>query len=93
MKLKGLKINYNDMATPETVGGRNEVKLAVMSEKVTNIEGSLVEIKKSIDELVRKIDDTYVTKNEFGPVKSVVYGLVTLILTSVVGAVIYLVIK
>lgn len=77
----------------QTVGGRNEVKLAVMSEKVSNIETSLVEIKKSIEELVKKIDDTYVTKNEFAPIKSVVYGLVTLILTSVVGAIIYMVIK
>lgn len=35
----------------------------------------------------------YVRKEEFGPVKSIVYGLVGMILTAVVGALIYLVVS
>lgn len=36
---------------------------------------------------------TYVTKDEFNPIKKVVYGAVSIILTAVFGALIYLVIK
>lgn len=45
-------------------------------------------IKEAIDKIERKIDNKYVTKDEFAPVRMVVYGLVGLILVTVVGAVI-----
>lgn len=49
-------------------------------------------IKKSIDDLTLKVDNNYVTKEEFMPVKSIVYGMVTLILIAVMGALIALVV-
>jgi hypothetical protein len=49
-------------------------------------------IRRDLDDIKSKMDDSYVTKDEFAPVKNLVYGLVTLILTAVVGALIALVV-
>lgn len=61
-------------------------KLAVMANDVGYI-------KKAIDDLTLKVDHNYVTKEEFQPVKSIVYGMVALILIAVVGALIALVVR
>lgn len=43
-------------------------------------------IKEDIRTIKTSLNQTYVTKNEFEPIKKVVYGLVGIILTAVVGA-------
>ena len=56
----------------------------------------LVRIDERTTGLVAKVNgmlDTYVTKIEFSPVKKIVYGLITIILIAVVGAIVSLVIK
>jgi hypothetical protein len=53
---------------------------------------SVIQINKTMSELSQKIDDKYVTKESFEPVKTLVFGLVGLILTSVVLALLALVI-
>lgn len=63
-----------------------------MSEKET-IDVKIEYIKQDIHEIKNKLDKNYVTQNEFEPVKRVVYGLVTLILVAVVGALVGLVIQ
>lgn len=40
----------------------------------------------------QKLDDLFVTKDEFNPVKNIVYGLVGLVLVAVAGALIRLII-
>lgn len=50
-------------------------------------------IKKSIDQLTGSLEKNYVTKDQFEPVQKVVYGLVTIILATVVGALLILVIR
>ncbi len=50
-------------------------------------------IKINVSEMKDKMEKDYVTQDEFKPVKNIVYGLVGLILTSVVGALIALVLK
>lgn len=50
-------------------------------------------IKDNLKEINVKLDQKYVTHDEFEPVKKIVYGIVALILTSVVVALIALVIK
>jgi hypothetical protein len=50
-------------------------------------------IKINVSEMKEKMEKDYVTQDEFKPVKNIVYGLVGLILTSVVGALIALVLK
>jgi hypothetical protein len=59
---------------------------AVMMIKLDYIIAEVADIKKNIKEC-------YVTKIEFDPVKKVVFGLVALILTGVIGAVITLVVR
>ena len=79
--------------TEPTVSERNETRLAVMSEKVGNIEGDVKEVKGDVKDMITRIENHYVTKAEFAPVKTVVYGLVSLIVVAVIGAVISLVIQ
>lgn len=45
-------------------------------------------IEESMRELREELKNDYITRNEFQPVKSLVYGLVGLLLTGVVIAVI-----
>jgi len=61
------------------------VKLAVL-------ESNYVYIKEKLDDIDKKVSSGYVTKEEFEPIKKVVYGLVSLVLTAVVGAVVALVV-
>jgi uncharacterized membrane protein len=58
----------------------------------TGIEVKLEFIIKELDEIKLKLEKNYVTAEEFKPVKTIVYGLVTLILTAVMVALIALVI-
>jgi hypothetical protein len=62
----------------------NDSQLAVIS---NNIEY----IKQDICEIRARLEKDYVTRQEFDPIKKIVYGLVTLILTGVVVALIKLV--
>lgn len=53
---------------------------------------SIVDTNERLKEIADKLDNAYVTKEAFNPVKSIVYGLVGLILVSVVGALLYMVV-
>lgn len=61
------------MAKPE-----DNVKLAVMANDIKHINSDVKEIKE-------KLEETYITKAEFLPIRNLVYGLVALILTAVVA--------
>lgn len=63
-----------------------EAEIAVLTEKITNIDKNVTEIKK-------KMEDNFVTKQEFEPYKRLVYGMVALILTAVMTALVASVIK
>ena len=49
-------------------------------------------IRRDISEIKLKLDKDYVTSQEFEPIKKIVYGVVSLILFSVIGALVALVI-
>ena len=51
----------------------------------TGIEVKLDFIIKEIDEIKVKLEKNYVSQEEFKPVKQVVYGMVSIILVTVVG--------
>lgn len=57
------------------------------------VEATLKYIQRDIAEINQKLDDKYVTKDQFSPVRNIVYGMVTIILTAVVVALVYLVIN
>lgn len=63
-----------------------ETQLAVMNQRLETIEATLSAI-------VDKLENHYVTQDQFKPVKNVVYGMTGLMLVAIVGALIKLVIK
>lgn len=63
----------------------DETKLAV-------IQTDLTYIKEKLNAVDNKVSSHYVSKEEFEPIKKIVYGLVSLILVAVVGALIAIVV-
>lgn len=50
-------------------------------------------VADKLDAYMKHVSDRYVTKEEFLPVKSIVYGLVGVILTAFIGSIIILVFR
>ena len=63
----------------------DETKLALMANDLTYI-------KEKLNAVDQKVSTHYVSKEEFEPIKKIVYGLVSLILIAVVGALVALVV-
>lgn len=59
----------------------------------SSIDALRVETSKRFDTLDYKIDNKYVTRMEFEPVKRIVYGMVSLIMTIVLSGLVYILIK
>lgn len=68
------------------------MKTDSISTRVAVIETTVKNIEENVGDIKRKLDDSYVTTQEFEPIKKLVYGLVGLILTAVVLALVGLVI-
>lgn len=68
-----------------TQNDRDDIKLAV-------IQNDLSYIKEKMNAIDTKVSMGYVSKEEFEPIKKIVYGVVSLILVSVVGALVALVV-
>ena len=64
---------------------RDDIKLAV-------IQNDLTYIKEKMNMIDTKVSNNYVSKEEFEPIKKIVYGVVGLILVAVVGALVALVV-
>lgn len=56
----------------------DRVNIAIIATQIMDIKDDLHEIKG-------KLDDEYITRQEFEPVKKIVYGMVGLILFTVTG--------
>jgi len=63
----------------------SEISAAVVAMDIKFIKDDIAEIKN-------KLDNQYVTQTEFRPVRQVVYGMVSIILITVAGALIALVV-
>jgi len=50
-------------------------------------------IRKSIDKIYEKLENEYVTRNEFRPVKLIAYGLIGVLGSGIVGMIIVMVTK
>jgi hypothetical protein len=64
---------------------RDDIKLAV-------IQNDLTYIKEKMNAIDLKVSSGYVSKEEFEPVRKIVYGLVSIILIAVIGALVALVV-
>ena len=65
---------------------KQNISIALLNQKVDYVIEKVTKIED-------KLDGDYVTREEFDPIKKVVYGLVSLILTAVVVALISLVLR
>lgn len=50
-------------------------------------------IEKEVSKISEKLEKDYVTQDQFAPVSKIVYGMVSVILLAVIGAVVALVIR
>lgn len=73
------------MATDNKNNNNDQVQLAVIS-------NDLIYIKEKMNAIDTKVSNNYVSKEEFEPIKKIVYGVVSLILVAVVGALVALVV-
>jgi hypothetical protein len=75
-----------DVAEEATCVARDVAKRASeVAEKVLLFAQDMAYIKTDIKDIKDKLDNKYVTKDEFSTVKAITYGLVTLIMIAVVG--------
>jgi hypothetical protein len=51
------------------------------------------QLRVDVNEVKNKLDANYVTKDEFDPIKKLVYGVVSIVLVGVMGALLALVIN
>jgi hypothetical protein len=61
--------------------------------KMALVQKDIFLIKENLLEINNKLDDKYVTKEEFKPIKMLVYGCVGLMLTIMVTSMVYLVVN
>ncbi|QNN23538.1 hypothetical protein HED60_15055 [Planctomycetales bacterium ZRK34] len=53
---------------------------------LARVDERTLAMQEAIDRIAERMDEQYVTKAEFRPVRGVVYGLVALVMTATVGA-------
>lgn len=63
-----------------------QTSLALLSQDIRYIQKDIMEIKA-------KIENDYVTREEFDPIKKISYGLIAIVLTSFIAAVLSLIVK
>ncbi len=74
------------------VDERTQAMQKQFSEHRENTRDSHEMLKDSIDELKKTVKEEYVTKETFSPIQRIVYGIVSIVMTAVVMAIIGLVI-
>jgi len=80
--------------------GNNVIKLSVLEERVSNMirenseeHAEILKNIKCLSEKFDKLPETFVSRSEFEPISKIVYGLVLLVVTTVVGAILKVVLK
>lgn len=63
-----------------------------IDERTTLLISKFGEMKDEVHDLRRTMNKQFVSQDEFTPVKNVVYGLVTIIMVSVLGAIVSLIV-
>lgn len=63
-----------------------ETRMALMAQDLSYV-------KNAVDKIDLKVSSSYVSKEEFDPIKKIVYGMVSLILIGVLGAALSIVIQ
>ena len=73
------------------------IKYEILEERMKNLvqENSKehTEILNEMNGINRKLDEAFVTKHEFAPVKGIVYGMVSIILATIIGTFLLQIVK
>jgi hypothetical protein len=77
------------MAKEETV----KTQVALMKKDIEYIKKSVDDLSGGVKDVKKNTETNFVTRAEFTPVRQIVYGMVGLLLTAVVGALISLVLR
>jgi hypothetical protein len=67
---------------------QSEVDVALINEKLTNIQKKVTDIDKKLDADYVTKDQMKIVESELGLLQKIVYGIVGLILTGVIGGMI-----
>lgn len=60
---------------------------------ISKLQQDVEYIKETLKEILVKLDTKYITREEFGPIKALVFGFAGIVLTAVIGSLVYLVVK
>ena len=74
------------MARTKALRSEDQTEIALIAQDIKYIKDDVQEIKG-------KLEKNYITREEFDPIKKIVYGIVGLVLTGVLGALLALVIR
>jgi hypothetical protein len=78
---------------PPKTDKQNSQDITQMTVDLAVILNKVIRIECDVKDINAKLEKDYVTQDQFTPVKNIVYGLVSVILLAVVGALVALVIK
>jgi len=79
------------MALKEVFGAEKGSRFVDVS-RIPLLCASVINTNKAIEEINSKLDEKYVTKESFVPIQYLVYGLISMILVAVIGALLTLVV-
>jgi hypothetical protein len=72
---------------------RQEAARVDTAVKIAELGRDVNYVKDTVDRIDKKVSQGYVTKEEFAPIKRLVYGVVSLVTIAVVGALMELVVR
>lgn len=68
-------------------------QIALMAQDVRYMREAMADMKQDISDLKNELEGRYVTKESFEPIQKLVYGLVSVILIAVIGALVAIVVR
>lgn len=79
---------------------RIDERTRAMSSQLDDVKRGQADLSSRMDSLTKDVDaklathgDNYVTRDEFGPVRAIAYGIVSVVLLGVIGALVALVLR
>jgi hypothetical protein len=80
-----------------TLSAEENRKLGALEQTVSTLEANIEYLQRHREECIREIDEKYLTKENFAsrfdPVRLIAFGLIAIMATLVVGAIISLVLR
>jgi len=67
--------------------------IEILTERVATLIERIAAVQEDVKEIKASLKDEYVCRNEFAPVRNVVYSFIGVILIAVIGALVTLVVR